>query len=126
MHKLLIIEDDPDQVALYETRLEMEGIEVQATMNGKDGLAMAREWQPDLILLDIKMEGMDGLEVLADLKNYDMTKQIPVVILTNVVKKDVFEQAKKLGAVDVWLKTDVLPSEVAKRSKELLAKTSAQ
>lgn len=120
MSKVLFIEDDQDQITIYRVAFERSGIDFEWADNGRDGLAQAVGWQPDLILLDIKMEEMDGIEVLKKLKEMGETKDIPVVMLTNVFKKDLGRLVKKMGAADVWEKTRVLPMEVVRRIKEIL------
>ena len=66
--KILLIEDDPDQVFLYLTKFKMEGLKLLTAKNGVEGLAMAKKEKPDIILLDIVMDEMDGMEVLERLK----------------------------------------------------------
>ncbi len=81
---LLIVEDDPIMARLYEKIFTFEDYEVVMAKDGKEGLVKAREGKPLLILLDIMMPKMNGLEVLERLKADPKTKKIPVVILTNL------------------------------------------
>ena len=120
MKKVLLIEDDPAQVAIYLIPLELAGFDVVTDSGGKDGLAKAIGWEPDIILLDIIMEDIDGMEVLRQLKANKHTKDIPVVMLTNVSAKEKMEEAKSLGAVAFWEKTKVMPPEVVERCKKIL------
>ncbi len=118
--KILLIEDDPDQIALYSAKFELEGLNLITTKNGLEGLAKAAKEKPDFILLDIVMEEMDGVEVLKRLKKDNKTKKIPVAILTNLITRDLVTQSKKLKAIGFWLKTEVLPQDVVDRTKKLL------
>lgn len=90
--KILIIDDEEFFTKLVRLNLEKTGkYEVRAENKGTDGLAAAREFKPDLILLDILMEDMEGSEVAVQLQNDASTKDIPVVFLTAVVKKEELE-----------------------------------
>lgn len=120
MKKILLIEDDADQALLYRVPFELEGFEIMTEAGGRDGFAKAVGWQPDIILLDIIMDEMDGMEVLRQLKGNEHTKNIPVVMLTNVFKKEIVNEAKALGAVDFWEKTKVMPKDVVQKSKIIL------
>ena len=82
--KVLLIEDDVRVRELYELVLKMDEYSVVTAETGEDGLAKAREEMPDLIFLDIRLPGMDGLEVLETLRKDEKTSSIPVVILSNL------------------------------------------
>ncbi|MBI5221183.1 MAG: response regulator [Candidatus Magasanikbacteria bacterium] len=118
--KILLIEDDPDQVYLYSTKFQLEGLNMVTAKNGVEGLALVKKEKPDLILLDIVMEEMDGIEVLKNLKKDNGTRDIPVVILTNLAKKELLDQSKKLGAIGFWSKSEVLPQDIVDRVKNIL------
>lgn len=120
MAKVLLIEDDPDQVALYSAKFELEGLNLITAKNGAEGLAKATKEKPNFILLDIVMEEMDGMEVLERLKKNKETKKIPVALLTNLITKDLISKSKKLKAVGFWPKTEVLPQDVVDRTKKIL------
>ncbi|MFA6322851.1 MAG: response regulator [Candidatus Buchananbacteria bacterium] len=118
--KILLIEDDPDQVFIYQTKFNLEGFNFISAKNGQEGLAAAQTKKPDLILLDMIMAQTNGLEVLQNLKNDSKTKKIPVVLLSNLFKKDLVDKAKNIGALDFWSKTGVLPSELVDRVRKIL------
>ena len=83
MKKILIIDDEEDLTFFVKANLELSGkFEVLIANSGKEGIRMAKRYNPDLILLDIMMPGMDGFEVLKSLKKIDSTVAIPVVMLT--------------------------------------------
>lgn len=90
--KILIIDDEEFFTKLVKLNLEKTGrYEVRAENKGAQGLVSAREFKPDLILLDIMMPDMEGSEVIVQLKNDASTRDIPVVFLTAVVKKEEVE-----------------------------------
>ena len=79
---VLIVEDDPDIVELLQYTLEREGHPVLVARNGEKGLSEAKRRKPGLIVLDLMLPGLDGLEVCRALKGEDSTRSIPVVMLT--------------------------------------------
>ncbi len=80
--RLLLIDDDPQLHDLVEARLGPVGYDVEHALSGREGLELARSQRPDLILLDLMMEGMDGFEVAARLQSDAATADVPVVVLT--------------------------------------------
>ena len=88
MKKILVVDDDRVTTLLLSKRLEETGrFEVQAENSGADALVAAKEFRPDLILLDVMMPGLDGNEVAARLKESPETAGIPVVFLTSIVQQ---------------------------------------
>jgi len=79
---ILCIEDEQEMIDLIRIILEKRGFEVKGALGGEEGLRMAREEKPDLILLDLMMPGMDGWEVYHQLKNDEALKDIPVIVVT--------------------------------------------
>lgn len=112
--KILLIEDDPDQRLMYGVKFESEGYTFITANNGPKGLTLAKQEQPDLILLDIVMDEMDGLEVLKRLKSDPATKDVKVLLLSNLVVEEKIDEGKKLGALDFIVKSQVLPSDLVK------------
>jgi signal transduction histidine kinase/CheY-like chemotaxis protein len=98
---VLVIEDDPGAVRLLRTYLEAEGYEVDAAASGEAGLAAARASTPAAILLDVLLPGMDGWEVLRQLKVDPDLRDVPVLVATVVDERNV---AMRLGAADYFLK----------------------
>jgi two-component system, OmpR family, alkaline phosphatase synthesis response regulator PhoP len=80
MPRILIVEDNPDLAYGLRTGLEIEGYEVQVAENGETGLDLARSWDPDLVMLDLMLPGMDGYRVLKTLR--EGGSDVPVLILT--------------------------------------------
>ena len=121
MAKILIIEDDPLMSRMYQKIFSFEGYEVDIANNGTDGLEKVRSQKPDLVLLDIMMPKMNGLEVLSKLKSDPETKSLPVVILTNLAGEKDAETAMSKGAVKYIVKSEYEPKQVANMVKEVLA-----
>jgi PAS domain S-box-containing protein len=95
--KVLVVDDDRDTRDLLQTALEQRGFSVVLTSSGKRALTLARQEQPHLILLDLKLPGMDGYEVLQRLKNLPETAEIPVVVITGSLTDEELKQQKLLS-----------------------------
>lgn len=120
-NKILLVEDDPMVVRMYQRKLEKEGFKVNLAFNGEEGLEALKKEKPDLILLDIMMPKMNGIEMLKKVKADSGTRDIPVVILTNLGDRpEDVEKCKELGAEDYWVKANVSLKEVVERIKEIL------
>ncbi|NOX24111.1 MAG: response regulator [Actinobacteria bacterium] len=98
--RILVVDDDPDILQFVRMNLELEGFDTRTAESGKEGLAMAKEQPPDLVLLDVMMPGMDGLTVLKNLRTNQATANCPVIILTAKVLADDRVRALDLGADD--------------------------
>jgi DNA-binding response OmpR family regulator len=120
MRKVLIVEDDLDLASIYQKQFEMDGYEAILAGNGQEGVEKANSEKPDLILLDILMPIMNGMEALVKLKADPKTKEIPVIIMTVLGDKDKIDKALALGAVDYLIKSDVVPSEIVDKAKKVL------
>jgi len=97
MSKVLIVEDNPTNMTLAVFLVQSAGHTVLSATDAEAGLTMAREDQPDLILMDIQLPGMDGLEATALLKRDDATRNIPVVALTALAMKGDEERIRAAG-----------------------------
>ena len=95
---ILIIDDDELTRRLFGGKLTKEGFDIIYSDNGDDGREMARRFQPDLILLDIRMPNTDGYTVARRLKSERKTKHIPIIFLTN---EDITPEAEK-ALKEVW------------------------
>jgi CheY-like chemotaxis protein len=111
--KVLSIEDDAFLSSLVSGKLIETGFSVINANTGKDGLAKAKLEHPHLILLDIMLPDMGGFEILEKLKADPETKDIPVIILSNLGGRDEIEKGVALGASSYLIKSNILPHEVA-------------
>lgn len=122
-NKILLVEDDPMIVRMYQRKLEKDGFKVSLAFNGEEGLEALKKEKPDIILLDIMMPKMNGIEMLKIVKADPVFKDIPVVILTNLGDRpEDVQKSKDFGAEDYWVKANVSLKEVAERIKKILAK----
>ena len=121
MAKILIVEDDPLIMRLYQKIFVLEGFEVVQAANGEEGLEKAKSVMPTLIVLDIMMPKMNGLELLMKLKSDDQTQKIPVVMLTNLAGTHDAEKALTEGAVKYIIKSEFTPKQVVNLVKEIIA-----
>ena len=97
MAKVLIIEDNPTNMTLAVFLLQSVGHTVLSAMDAEVGLTLARDEQPDLILMDIQLPGMDGLQATALLKQDEATRAIPVVALTALAMKGDEQRIRAAG-----------------------------
>ena len=97
---ILVVEDSPVQALALQQLLEQKGLKVLRALNGRTGVAMAEQYAPDAIVLDIQMPEMDGLEACRRLQQNPQTSHIPIVMLTAHAEPEVLAQGLDLGAVD--------------------------
>jgi CheY-like chemotaxis protein len=119
--KVLIVEDDPLISRMYQKIFTFEKFDVDVAANGEEALVKVSGFVPDLILLDVMMPKMNGLQVLEKLKASDPTKNIPVVMLTNLAGQQDAEVALAKGAVKYIIKSEYEPKQVVEMVKEVLA-----
>ena len=117
--KILIIEDEKDIVKMLDYNLKKEGFKTLSAHNGEDGLDMARKENPDLILLDLMLPEMDGLDVCKAIKNEAKTSHIPIIILTAKAQETDKIVGLELGADDYMTKP-FSPRELMARIKAVL------
>lgn len=79
---ILIIDDNPDIIEIYTVRLEAAGYEVRFSLSGEEALRVTQEFKPDLIILDISMPGMDGIEVGLRFRDSDILRNVPIIMAT--------------------------------------------
>jgi len=121
MSKILIVEDDPLMSRMYHKIFTFEHYEVETAADGQEGVDKAKSVKPDLMLLDIMMPKMNGLEALDKLKADPETKSIPVVMLTNLAGQQDAEMALQKGAIKYLIKSDYEPKQVSDMVKEILS-----
>jgi CheY-like chemotaxis protein len=117
---ILLAEDDRILRKAGEATLKKRGYAVIAAVDGEDALAKAREHKPDLILLDVIMPKLQGFEVLANLKRDAATRDIPVIMLSNLQDESDVRKATEAGALDYLVKSNVPLDVLAARIAEAL------
>lgn len=120
MAKILIIEDDASEALLLQTAFKRLGYEADVANNGEEGLIKAKTSNSDLITLDILLPGMNGLEVLDRLKADASTKDIPVVILSNLDDEKDIETTLSKGALRYIPKNQYDINQIGEIIKQIL------
>lgn len=121
MKRILLIEDEDFIRDLYKRQLEAAGLQTDAFGNGKDGLEALAGNVYDLILLDIMLPGINGLDVLKRIKENEKTKNIPVVLLTNLGQESVIQEGFALGAKEHIIKASFTPDQIVEKVKKLVS-----
>jgi len=120
MTKILLIEDDPLIQRMYTKYLVFSGFEVDIAADGEEGILKVYTFNPQLILLDIMLPKRNGFEVLAELKSNLKTKNIPIIILSNLSQESNAETALTQGAFDYVIKSNNEPEDVIRIIKKAL------
>ncbi len=120
--KILIAEDEDILCKVLEEKFEDENFKVITASTGDVVIDLARKNKPDIILLDILIPKLNGIEVLAKLKKDDSLKSIPVIMISNLNEDQKIEEALKLGAVDYLVKTDHPIKEVIEKVNKYIIK----
>jgi two-component system, cell cycle response regulator DivK len=114
MPKILYVEDNEDNVYMLKRRLERAGFEVVVAADGEQGVAIARDQRPDLVLMDLSLPVLDGWEATRRLKGSEATRAIPVIALSAHAMPGDREKALEAGCDDYDAKPVKLPSLLAK------------
>ena len=118
--RVLLVEDDPILQRAADASLRQRGFDVLMASDGEEGLRIAREQCPDLVLLDLLMPLMPGLKLLRCLKAEEATRHIPVLILSNSSRDDDNREAISLGAAGYLVKANVSLKELGDHVERLL------
>jgi len=119
--RVLFVEDDPDQIFLYQEVFGMKGIFLIPSTNSKETMEAAIKNKPSVILLDILLRHENGLDIMEKLKSNSATKNIPIIIFTNYDKKEVRDRAAELGAMAFIIKSRTTPQEMTEKVKALVS-----
>jgi DNA-binding response OmpR family regulator len=117
---VLVADDDEDILLLVTTRLKRDGFEIVQASNGDEALAVARERRPDLAVLDIGMPGLDGVEVLEQIRADDDLRAMKVLLLTAKAQESDVRRGFDAGA-DGYVKKPFSPADLSARVRELLS-----
>ncbi|OQA37178.1 MAG: Transcriptional regulatory protein SrrA [Parcubacteria group bacterium ADurb.Bin326] len=120
--KVLLVEDESMIVDMYKMRLEEEGFEVLVTDKGTEAFEIASKEKPNIILLDVILPEIDGFSVLQMIKDDSKTKNIPVMMLTNLGQESDKEKGSQLGAVEYFIKSQHTPADVLSAVKKIVFK----
>lgn len=122
--KILVVEDEEILLTALSEELKQEGFEVAGAKDGVEGVEKAASEKPDLILLDLVMPRLDGIGALKQMKENPETKDIPVVILTNLSDYDKISDALSLGAMDYLVKANYRLEDLVTKIKTILERKS--
>jgi len=112
MKKVLIIEDDPIVGHIYKTRLEKEGFEIEVCADGQAGFYRTHEFRPEVVLLDLMLPKMNGIEILKKLRAQPQFAQLPVIVFTNAYVPNMIQEAFSAGATQVFNKATLTPRQI--------------
>jgi DNA-binding response OmpR family regulator len=119
--KILIIDEDKFITRLYVSGLDEAGYDIEVASSGEAGLTEVKEFQPDLVLLDIILPEMNGIEVLKELKKDTETAHIPVAMLTNIQTQETATKASEAGSSEYLVKVQYTIEELVKKVGDILA-----
>ena len=117
---ILMVDDDKMLIDMYKERLELAGYKVEISRDGEEGLAKIHQVKPDIVLLDIMMPKVNGYEALAAIKSDPATKDIPVIILSALMRDINKTKAVEAGADDYIIKSEAMPVDVIKKVEAVL------
>ena len=121
MTKIAIIEDDAMIAQMYQMKFSLDGFEVEISDNGRDGLKMIEKFNPDMLLLDLRIPEFDGIKVLEKLREGKF-ENLPVILLTNSDRSEVPADIDKFEISDYIVKANLTPRQVVEKVKETLTK----
>lgn len=115
-----MVEDHSEIAELYQLKLQLDGYRVAVASNGLIGLEMAKTLHPDVILLDVHLPQLDGLQLLSALRGEESTRELLVVIFSDDDNPAMIREAERLNAARYLLKAQLLPSRLSRTISELL------
>ena len=116
--KVLVVEDDQFLQKILLLKFAAEGFEVSGAADGEEALKRILAEAPNIVLLDLILPKMNGFDVLTEIRTNPQTRQLPVVVLSNLGQEEDIRRARNLGALDFLVKSDVSIQEIVQRVKE--------
>lgn len=117
---ILLVEDDPLLVKMYSTKFTKEGYNVVSAEDGEKGLQMALNQKVDLILLDVMMPKLSGIDLLTRLRQDPKGKEVLVIVFSNLTQVDEAQKALALGAKEYLIKANLTPSQLVAKIKQYI------
>ncbi len=114
MHKLLLIDDDVVVTNIYRNKFSLEGFQVEIAADGQEGVDMALAFRPEVIILDLMLPKMSGVEVLTAIRSLPDFKQLPIIVLSNTYLTNMVREAWKAGATKCLSKSNCNPAALVK------------
>jgi DNA-binding response OmpR family regulator len=122
--RVLLIEDDMTIALMYQLQLVSDGYEVELATDGASGLQQIQEAPPDLVLLDIRLPRLPGLDVLRAIALDPRLAGVPILILSNYGEPDMVREGLQLGARDYLIKSQTTPIQLSMRLRDFLPPAS--
>ncbi len=119
--KILLVEDEDSIRDLYVRQISKAGLDVKSVADGKTGLAALKKDDYDLLLLDIMLPGMNGLQVLREFKKHNPDSKMKVILLTNLGQEEVIKEGFSMGANAYLIKSSYTPDQIVEEVKNALA-----
>jgi CheY-like chemotaxis protein len=120
MKQILVIEDNAVAASLYRSVLSAAGYHVDVATDGEAGLAAIQKAQPDLVLLDLMLPKIEGIEVLRQIRSNPALKSMPVMITSNAYTSARMNELRAAGATEILIKAKMTPKEIARVVSSLL------
>lgn len=122
--RILLVEDDTFLIKMYKDKFTIEGFDVLVAEDGEAGLKLATEEKVALVILDLMIPKLSGIELLERLRETGQGNNLPVIILTNLTEKASQQKAQQLGVSEFLIKADLTPGQLVDRVKKTLGITS--
>src|ERR1700730_5044276 len=119
MNKIFIIEDDEIVAEIYKDKLQAEGYDVEVAHDGESGYFRLRTFEPDLLLLDMMVPELSGVDILRMLRGKEAFRDLPIIAFSG--SDEMLADAKRLGATRVLSKSEYVPTQIVARITEVLA-----
>ncbi len=112
MKKILIIEDDQIVANVYRNKLAVEGYQTEVALDGETGLKIMRTFQPDIIILDLMLPKMSGVDVIKEVRSEADFAKLPIIVFSNTYLTNLIQEAWKAGANKCLSKASCSPQEI--------------
>lgn len=120
-HTVMIVDDDASMVRLYTNIFQIEGFNIVSASSGKEALEKLNTITPNIILLDLMMPNMSGFDFLEKIRNVEKTKNLPIIVLTNLATDDTQQEIQKYNVSKFLIKSDYMPKQILEEVKSVLA-----
>ena len=125
MKKILIIEDDPVVANVYRNKLAVEGYQTEVAVDGEAGLKLLATFQPDLIIVDLMLPTISGVDVIRETRSEPASAKTPIIVLSNTYLTNLVQEAWRAGASKCLSKTDCAPKDVIEAARKLIGDSGA-
>ena len=125
MKKILIIEDDQIVANVYRNKLAVDGYKTEVTSDGETGLKVMRTFKPDLIILDLMLPGISGVEVIKEIRGEEEFSKIPIIVFSNTYLTNLIQDAWRAGANKCLSKSSCTPKDVMEIVRHTIGESGA-